>query len=532
MIGVDAKFSDQEVVREFFELFKTDWEFERSGVDYEVVIRSDADFIENSNARLIIIYGAHPGHKETPLRNIPSFSRNNRILLFKEDHLPIYGPCLSFPKSTESQLVDALTRESVTLTLTLEQQTVLWIGYDLWAEIRYLFLNGQPEPNAGIPTLELHIELLRALLGQYHVSFAEVPPVPTGYKFIACLTHDVDHASIRAHRFDLTIVGFAYRAALQSFFHFCSGRKSLADLLRNWLAVISLPFIQVGLLPDIWGGFNKYADIEEGLPSTFFVVSKGRDSGWLRDGEAAPKMRAVRYALRKISSQLLNLIKSDHEIALHGLNAWLTTNDAIGERAELHKAIENAGSVTISGVRMHWLYYDQWSPKMLDDAGFHYDSTLGYNRTIGYRSGTCQAYKALGAQTLMELPLHVMDTALLFPTYMNCRPSQAMEKIKTLVNNAVRFGGVLTLNWHDRSIAPERLWHRLYADIIAELKNCGAWFASASEAVAWFEKRRAFSFESESDASFKSVDDLPGLTIKEPRTVRKPEPAEFATADV
>ena len=132
----------------------------------------------------------------------------------------------------------------------------------------------------------------------------------------------------------------------------------------------------------------------------------------------------------------------------------------------------------------------------------------------------------------MELPLHIMDTALLFPAYMNCRPSEAIRKIKTLVKNAVRFGGVLTINWHDRSIAPERLWHRLYSDIIAELKNCGAWFASASEAVTWFEKRRAFSFESESDTSFKSVDDLPSLKIKEHRPVKRPEPTEFATADI
>jgi peptidoglycan/xylan/chitin deacetylase (PgdA/CDA1 family) len=521
MIGVAAKFSDHEIVREFFELFKTDWEFERSGVDYDVVIRSDGDFGKKSNARLVIIYTSRPSHARSPLRNIPTCSGNNRILLLKEDRLPIYGAYLSFPESSESQLVDAFTRESVTLTLAQKQKTVLWIGYDLWAEIRYLFLNGQPELNAGIPALELHIELLRALLHQDNIPFAEVPPVPAGYKFIACLTHDVDHASIRAHKFDRTLAGFVYRAAVQSFFHFCSGRKSFADLLRNWLAVTSLPFVQLGLLPDIWSGFGKYAEIEGDLPSTFFVIPKDGDPGRLRNGATAPRSRTVRYALPKISNRLLCLTKSGHEIGLHGINAWLTVNEARGERAELQKAINGPVSPGISGVRMHWLYYDQLSPKTLDDAGFHYDSTVGYNRAIGYRSGTCQVYKALGAQRLMELPLHVMDTALFFPTCMNARPAEAKVKIKALITNAMRFGGVLTINWHDRSIAPERLWHRLYRDIIAELKSSGAWFATASQTVQWFEKRRRITavsgvnIDEHTDArDGLSAGNLPGLTFQ------------------
>ena len=514
MIGVSAKLSEQEIVREFFELFKTEWEFERPGVDYEVIIRSAADFGERSNARLVIFYGADSCDASL-LRNVRTVCHGNRMLLFKKDRLPIYGSCLSFSGSSDNQLIDEVTRESVTIPLTQrEHQTVLWIGYDLWHEIRYLLVEGQPELYAGIPTLELHIGFLRGLLHQYNVEFAEVPPVPAGYKFIACLTHDVDHASIRAHKLDRTIAGFIYRAAIQSFFHFCSGRKSLADLLRNWTAVISLPLIQLGLLPDIWSRFEKYAEIEKTLPSTFFVVPRAGDSGRLREGGAAPKMRAVRYTLAKISSQLRRLLRTGHEVALHGINAWLTSTEAKEERVALQNGIGEANLPAIIGVRMHWLYYDRSAPKALDQAGFHYDSTLGYNGTIGYRSGTCQVYKAIGAERLKELPLHVMDTALLFPSHMNLTTAEAKAKIGTLIANAVRFGGVLTINWHDRSIAPERLWHHLYTDIIAELRSAGAWFATASQTVQWFEKRRTAKLRVTAGATSGSTDDLPGLTIK------------------
>ena len=527
MIGVSAKSSDEEIVREFFELFKTEWEFERSGVDYDVIIRPCCDLDQQLNSRVVIIYTCDIAETSS-MWKLRGDSRENRILIFNKDRLPIYGPCLSFPGSPENQVVDEFTRESVIVSLNQQEQQMVCVGYDLWEEIRYLLRKGQPERYADIPALELHIELLRGMLRQNNVPFTEVQPVPSGHSFIACLTHDVDHPSIRAHKFDRTIVGFLYRAVIQSFFQFCTGRKSVGDLLRNWFAAISLPLVQLGLLPDIWNRFENYADIEKALPSTFFVVPRAGDPGRLRDGGKAPKLRAVRYRFAKICGQLCRLLHSGHEIALHGINAWLTAKDGTEERVELQNGIEDAGSAAIVGVRMHWLLYDESSPKALDDAGFHYDSTVGYNRTIGYRSGTCQVYKPLGTERLKELPLHVMDTALLFPGYMNCRPEEAKLRIRALIANASRFGGVLTINWHDRSIAPERLWQRVYADILAELKDKGAWFATASEAVAWFNKRRAFGFESGSDASSKSVNALPGLTIKKHRPAQRPEPAELS----
>ena len=90
------------------------------------------------------------------------------------------------------------------------------IGYDLFPEVRFLLDEGQPVANAGIPTLELHIAVLRDLIVENGVSLVEIPPVPAGYRFIACLTHDVDHPSLRLHRFDHTSVGFLYRAIFGS----------------------------------------------------------------------------------------------------------------------------------------------------------------------------------------------------------------------------------------------------------------------------------------------------------------------------
>ena len=76
---------------------------------------------------------------------------------------------------------------------------------------------------------------------------------------------------------------------------------------------------------------------------------------------------------------------------------------------------------------MHWLFFDEHSPGVLDQAGFSYDSTVGFRETIGYRAGTMQVYKPLGVKNLLELPLHVMDTALFYPSYLNLGENEARE---------------------------------------------------------------------------------------------------------
>jgi hypothetical protein len=171
---------------------------------------------------------------------------------------------------------------------------------------------------------------------------------------------------------------------------------------------------------------------------------------------------------------------------------------------------------------MHWLYFDEQSPMTLERAGFDYDSTVGYNETVGYRAGTCQVYKPLNASRLLELPLHIMDTALFYPGRMHLAAAEAKKRVDVIIKNATEFGGTVTVNWHDRSIVPERLWGDFYVDLIEELKNHGAWFSTASQAVSWFRKRRAISFasmESNPDArvaqSFLDTgDDSPGLCLR------------------
>jgi len=171
---------------------------------------------------------------------------------------------------------------------------------------------------------------------------------------------------------------------------------------------------------------------------------------------------------------------------------------------------------------MHWLFFDSESAGKLDGAGFSYDSTVGYNETVGYRAGTTQAFRPFGTKRLLELPLHIMDTALFYPAYLHLSPEQAMMRIDGMVNDMRQFGGVLMVNWHDRSIAPERLWDDFYAELVEKFKSAGAWFCTAAEAAQWFRRRREVTFgTSGSEAALASTGSeagLPGIRIRSYQT--------------
>jgi hypothetical protein len=274
----------------------------------------------------------------------------------------------------------------------------------------------------------------------------------------------------------------------------------------------------MGFANDFWREFDdRYLELEKGLRSTFFVIPFKNCSGKNSQGPA-PKFRAARYDAQDIADSIQKLLTAGCEVGLHGIDGWL---DSSRGREELEEIRRLTGASEI-GVRMHWLYYDQQSPLALEKAGAAYDSTIGYNETVGYRAGTTQGYKPLEASHLLELPLHVMDTALFYPPYLDLSPRQARILVGRMLDNAVRFGGCITINWHDRSIAPERLWGACYRDLVQDLKSRGAWFSTAGQAISWFRKRRSVVFETdgiEPDTVRARVtadhgDKLPGMRLR------------------
>lgn len=144
---------------------------------------------------------------------------------------------------------------------------------------------------------------------------------------------------------------------------------------------------------------------------------------------------------------------------------------------------------------MHWLYFSENSPRTLQKAGFSYDSTFGYNDGVGFRAGTAQAFCPPGAEYLLELPLHIQDTALFYPGRMKLSESDALDCCTRLTQFVSLFGGALTINWHTRSLSPERLWGDFYARLLDQIQDYRVWFATAEQVIRWFRMRRELRFD-------------------------------------
>jgi hypothetical protein len=332
--------------------------------------------------------------------------------------------------------------------------------------------------------------MLRNWILKERIPLLEIPPAPGGHSFAVCLTHDIDFVGIRNHKFDHTMWGFLYRSTVGAIRNLFRRRISISRLFEIWRAAASLPFVYLGWARDFWSPFEWYLRVEKGLPATYFLIPFKRQTGEHVQGSHATR-RATAYDVDDLHHWTATLMGEGCELGVHGIDAWHSIEKG---RAELARIGEVTGESAI-GTRIHWLLQNSNSASVLDEGGYAYDSTAGYNETIGYRSGTTQVFRPLGAKRLLELPLNIQDGALFFPDRLDLSEPEAEKRCKDLIENAGQFGGVLTVLWQDRSHGPERFWGDFYISLVQKLKSSDAWFATAAQAVRWFRRRRDVRFE-------------------------------------
>ena len=488
MIGVISRESQKAAVEEFFELFKTPWEHCRDDMEYDVVITTDPAS-PVPPAKLVVIFGAVETFLDNREGGTIHFTEAGGEFEWEGEMIPVYGRLATFPEQREPFL-SCKGGRAAGFTVGLLDHRFLRVGYDLFEETEHLLRRGQPAEKAHIPTLDIHIAMLRKWIVDCGIPLIEIPPSPHGHDFITCLTHDIDFMGIRDHKFDHTMFGFLYRCLVPKYLSGLSPKAFCTRYLKNLRALLSLPLVHMGVLPDFWYSLDKYPAMEKGMKSTFFFLPFEGRPGDPHKGKTE-KYRAARYDLGRYREPIRSLTCEGREVGLHGIDAW---RDPRKGREEI-EAIRGITGETRIGVRMHWLYFSDETPMHLEEAGVHYDSTLGYNDAVGFRSGTSQVFRLPGTSRVFELPLHVQDTAMLYPGRMNLSEKQAMARCGNLIRDIKVHGGVFTINWHDRSLAPERNWDTLYLGLLDTLRGGNVWFATAGEAVSWFEKRRAARFE-------------------------------------
>ncbi len=489
MIGVLCAENEADTAKEFFELFKTPWEFFDSSRRYDVILSTSGVIPENS-AKLVMVFSSRhlPYDDFRDLKIEPG--KCNRINVTDKIQLPIYGR-LAYIVGQGLPVFPTQTNPGTLATIFSDPgRNIIRVGYDLFQEISILLTKGQPIENALIPAIEIHISLIRDWIINQGISLIEIPPIPLGFQFFTCLTHDIDFAGIRRHFFDHTMWGFIYRGLVGSLHSFLKKRITRARLVKNWIAVAKLPLVYLRISDDFWEHFDRYTEIDIGNGSTYFLIPYKNQAGDRIEG-IEQQRRAVRYDIGDIKKQVTQLKKMRAEIGLHGIDSWRSAQKGMQELARIVQATGQRET----GNRVHWLFYDQQSPSKLEQAGFDYDATLGYNEAIGFKNGTTQVFRPLGVSHLLEIPLNIQDTALFFPGRMALSDAEAKRMCHHLLDMILNYHGVLTLSWHDRSLVPERSWAEFYINLLQELQSRQAWIGSAHQVVSWFRQRRSITFE-------------------------------------
>jgi hypothetical protein len=514
LISVICTDSQRAAVREFFQLFKTPWTFWELGVPCDVLIVTTATALpESFTARLVFAFAAAEMRADASIGVSPRSLAPDAVLEVGDLQLPLYAGALTLAGDAKVIGQSANGGAALIVECATGSASVVRCGYDLFSEVEFLLSTGQPREWAGTPTLDLHIALIRRWIVAAGITLWEIPPVPPGHPFIGCLTHDVDFLGIRRHGLDRTLVGFLLRASLGSLHGFIRGRRSVRYLLRNWAAVLSLPLVYARILPDFWLPFDRYVAADGEFRSTFFLVPFQGRAGRGLHGPSDPR-RSVRYAAEETRPWLPRLRSLGFEVGLHGIDAW---SDLAAATGELREVAELAGEPDL-GVRMHWLYYNESSFATLDRAGFLYDASVGYNDAAGFRAGTTQVFRPLAAERLLELPLHIQDSALFFPRRMNCTEQEALPVCERILQWTQDLGGVATLSWHERSLAPERQWDGAYRWLLARLRQRGARVLTAREVVSWFSARRAVDLQ----GADVEADRLQAFAERGPETAASP----------
>jgi hypothetical protein len=525
LIGVIAKLDEKPIVEEFFELFKTPWEFYRPGQRYDAIVAT-AEEIPQVETKLLVVYGSKTRSIDAHNGIAPCSQCRSVSVEYQKNRLPIYGDLLTFENGASGRAIVMADSKIAGLWVASDKCTLLRLGYDLFQEVCSLLSDGQPLENAHIPALDIHIAMLRNWIVSAGVPLLEIPPAPAGHPFAVCLTHDIDFVGIRNHKFDHTMWGFLYRSTFGSIRSLIRGRISLARLFKMWRAVVSLPFVYLGWAKDFWEPFDWYLQVEKNLPATYFLIPFKKRPG---ENVAArnASWRATAYDVCDLPQWTASLMKEGCELGVHGIDAWHSVQKG---REELTRLAAVTGGSKI-GIRMHWLLRDRDTARVLEETGYDYDASVGYNETLGYRSGTAQVFRPLGANTLLELPLHIQDGALFFPQRLDLTEPEAWERCSELMENAKRFGGALTVLWHDRSHGPERFWGDFYAKIVMALKSQDCWFGTGAQVTGWFRKRRQVRFEQmkiqdgriQTRVVYDGEEILPPLNIRVHRREGRPE---------
>jgi hypothetical protein len=337
-------------------------------------------------------------------------------------------------------------------------------------------------PESTVPDFSFNVLnplglLYRPVVDERYLENGGKKPIwPSQKNFAVCLTHDVDIVS----NYCLKELSRQLRTSL------LCGRSDFFKKKKSFLYSNKDPLHCY----ERWLG----AENEIGANSTFFFWA-----GWSKSTKH--HRTDCTYELHDrlvfdgqkctVAEMMQEIDRRGSEIGLHP--SWYSFDD-VDELKRQKEVLEAVLGHEIFSVRQHYLHYDiRITPRVHRDAGFKFDSTLGFNDNVGFRFGTCYPWYLYDLESekelsILEIPLIVQDVALLSPNKgLRLDENMAFRYVEHMTEEVEKVGGVLTLSWHPNYVIISEWWN-LYVRTLRYLKKKNPWFSSVKEIGEWYKK--------------------------------------------
>lgn len=315
---------------------------------------------------------------------------------------------------------------------------------------------------------------------------ALTPLWPKNYTFAVCLTHDVDTIgelmTPRQRGRELR------RAANASDL---SWQKKIAGSCKSFAKILlreSKRIPQTTKTLEVCYGIEK----ELGVSASYFFTIPPKKLWSQYDClyTIEDKCHFLGEATT-VQGVMCHLAQEGFDVGLHG--SYFSAV-APGLLEEQKQSLERAVQAPVVTTRQHWLHFHFPETLILQhQAGFLADTTLGFNRNIGYRAGTGLPFFCFNPTTqrqmdMIEVPLVIQDGALLGENALEYSPLKAMEIVKKRIEQAEATEGCLTFLFHpDIFLRPGTA--ALYRSIIELCLERNAWITNLCELQKWWRAR-------------------------------------------
>ena len=317
------------------------------------------------------------------------------------------------------------------------------------------------------------------------------PLWPEGKPFAICLTHDVDLVSTESTPRQVM------RSMQNSLERPDNGggiSQQLVRLARPPVRLVRAARNGLALAPSTGPTLERCAAIEldAGVSASYFftVLPDQHMSRYdcLYSLDDPCMFRGKRCRVADVIRQLAD---DGFDVGLHGsYHSALKPDMLAAQKATL----ERATGIDVKTTRQHFLHWDiRTTPRLQDEAGLAADSTLGFNRSIGFRAGTSLPFRHFDLESnstlqLLQVPLIVQDGPIFNPVALELDVELAVELVRRLIDVIADAGGMLTLSIHPNNVADDSFL-ALYRSVIDYGQARGGWFTSVGGIQSWWCQR-------------------------------------------